>query len=208
MAFETNVFINCPFDKRFRPLLNAILFCVIRAGLEPRLALERADGGENRLEKIIGIMRESKYSIHDLSRCEAIRKGEIARLNMPFELGIDYGLRVSGGKFLSKRFLVLDEKPHRLKQAISDIAGWDTVAHDGLAVKATKETRAWLEQEAGITLPGASLLSDEQLTFEEWKYGTPEQGRADVDQWSPNERIRAQKRWNLLGRPQNPDEQN
>ena len=205
--FENSVFINCPFDAKFRPILNAIVFCVLRAGLEPRLALERADGGENRLEKIIGLMRESRFSIHDLSRCEAVRKGEIARLNMPFELGIDYGLRLAGPALHNKSFLILDEKPHRLKQAISDIAGWDTVAHEGTADKALKETRTWLVQEAAADLPGATVLFSEQLQFEEWKYGTPDQARADVDAWSLPERITAQRRWNQLGRPGNPNEQ-
>lgn len=206
-GFNNNVFVNCPFDDLYRPLLNAILFCIVRAGLTPRLAVERVDGGENRLQKIIGLMRESRYSIHDLSRCEAIRKGEIARLNMPFELGIDYGLRLAGEGFEVKRFLILDDKPHRLKQAISDIAGWDTVPHDGTADRALKEVRNWLAHEARVDLPGASMLFSEQLQFEEWKYGTPEQGRVDVDGWSPAERVNAQLRWDRLGRPTNPVEQ-
>lgn len=206
-AFEQNVFLNCPFDDRYRPILNSVLFCILRAGLEPRLALERVDSGENRLDKIIGLMRECRFSIHDLSRCEAVRKGEIARLNMPFELGIDYGLRQSGHEFSDKRFLVLDEKAYRLKQAISDIAGWDTFAHEGIAERAQKEVRNWLVQEGHASLPGATILFDEQLQFEEWKYGTPDHGRVDIDSWSPTERIKAQKRWESLGRPKNPDEQ-
>ena len=52
MPFETNVFINCPFDDDFAPLLQAILFCVITMGFEPRLATERSDSGETRLDKI------------------------------------------------------------------------------------------------------------------------------------------------------------
>ena len=91
--FEKNVFINCPFDAEFEPILQSILFCIVYLGFAPRLASERNDSGENRLEKIRGLIESSKYSIHDLSRCQAKRKGEHFRLNMPFELGIDFGCR-------------------------------------------------------------------------------------------------------------------
>jgi hypothetical protein len=40
MGFETNVFINCPFDGDYLPLLRPMLFCVLSLGLEPRIALE------------------------------------------------------------------------------------------------------------------------------------------------------------------------
>lgn len=204
--FETNVFLNCPFDEQFRPILNSIVFCVISAGLIPRIATERADGGEVRLTKITRLMQESRYSIHDLSRCEAVKRGEISRLNMPFELGIDFGLRVSGQpQFAKKRFLVLDEKPHRLKQAISDISGWDTTAHEGNAEKAMKEVRNWLYQEAGATtLPGGETLYGKSLIFDEWKYGQPDHARIDVDGYSPYELIKAMTRWVALGGPEDP----
>jgi hypothetical protein len=71
MGFERNVFVNCPFDKRFQPLLRPLLFTIIYLGLQPRIALERTDSGESRLDKILELIRESKYSIHDLSRSEA-----------------------------------------------------------------------------------------------------------------------------------------
>lgn len=41
MGFESNVFINCPFDDEYKPLLRALLFSVIDLGFEPRIALER-----------------------------------------------------------------------------------------------------------------------------------------------------------------------
>lgn len=203
--FDRSVFINCPFDAAYRPLLNAILFCVISCGLTPRLATERADGGENRLNKICGLMRGSRFSIHDLSRCQATQKGEISRLNMPFELGVDFGYRSCGiTEFAAKKFLVLDEKPYRLKQALSDIDGWDTTAHDAKDDLAMKEVRTWLNQEAGANLPGASLLYDQFLVFDEWKYGQPDQARTDVEAYTVPELITAMTRWVELGRPDDP----
>ena len=183
-----------------------MLFAVIRADLVPRLAAESADGGENRLEKICGLMTDSRLSIHDLSRCQATRKGEIARLNMPFELGIDYGFRRSGhGQMHEKRFLVLDEQPYRLKQVISDIGGWDTVAHGDDAERAMKEVRNWLCQVAGMPLPGGDVLYGQSLIYDEWKYGKPDHARSAVDAYSPFETIKSMSRWHQLGGPKDPE---
>jgi hypothetical protein len=115
MTFERNVFVNCPFDKQFLPLLRPLLFTIIYLRLNPRIALERMDSGEGRLEKILALIEQSKYSIHDLSRSEANAVGELYRLNMPFELGLDYGCRFFGkGELQEKRALVLESKPHFL----------------------------------------------------------------------------------------------
>ena len=194
--FERNVFINCPFDKDYQPILRPILFCVIRAGLVPRLATERQDGGESRLDKICTLIRDSKYSIHDLSRCQAIKRGEISRMNMPFELGIDYGLRRMGTTTMrTKCFLVMDEQPFRLKQAMSDINGWDTQAHAGDPQNALSNVRNWLCLEAASTLPGGETLYSQYLHFEEWKYARPDHTRADIESYKDFELISEMRKW-------------
>jgi len=86
--YESNVFVNCPFDEDYRPLMRPLLFTVICLGYTPRLASERSDSGENRVDKICDLVYESKYSIHDLSRLKSEEAGEFYRLNMPFELGL------------------------------------------------------------------------------------------------------------------------
>jgi hypothetical protein len=78
--FARNVFINCPFDRDYEPILQAMLFCIVYLNFTPLLATIRNDSGENRLEKIKGLIETSKYSIHDLSRSQAKRKGEHARM--------------------------------------------------------------------------------------------------------------------------------
>lgn len=40
MAFETNVFVNCPFDDDYLPLIRPLLFTIIYLGLTPRITLE------------------------------------------------------------------------------------------------------------------------------------------------------------------------
>jgi hypothetical protein len=101
-VFEKNIFINCPFDDEYRPLLRAMLFTVIYCGLTPRIATERADSGEVRIRKIVELMKESKFSVHDISRIEPLKRGDLPRFNMPFELGMELGLRESSHGVWSK----------------------------------------------------------------------------------------------------------
>lgn len=109
--FENCVFINCPFDEEYEPILQAMLFCIVDLGLVPRLAKERNDSGEIRLHKIADLIRDSRYSIHDLSRSQARQKGEYFRLNMPFEYGVDWACRRWYGEGRdTKVFLILDAK--------------------------------------------------------------------------------------------------
>src|ERR1700674_4726096 len=94
MPFDTDVFVNCPFDREYLPLLRPILFTIIDLGFSPRIALESLDSGRPRIEKIITLVESSKFAIHDLSRIQARQAGEYYRLNMPFELGLDVGCRL------------------------------------------------------------------------------------------------------------------
>lgn len=96
--YNNNVFINCPFDKQYKDMLQAMLFTLLYCGLEPRIASESSDSLKIRLDKIKNLIKESRYSIHDLCRMEAEKKGDLARFNMPFELGTDFGCRVYGDK--------------------------------------------------------------------------------------------------------------
>ena len=109
MAFDDNVFINCPYDVEYLPLLRPLVFTVLYAGLNPRLASERLNSGETRISKIVELIRESRYAIHDLSRIKAARKGEYFRLNMPFDLGLDVGCATfsSDRHLREKRCLIL-----------------------------------------------------------------------------------------------------
>lgn len=70
MAYEDNVFVNCPFDSDYDPFFYGILFTIHDCGFVGRSALEIDDGGEARIEKIYGLIRDSKYGVHDISRTE------------------------------------------------------------------------------------------------------------------------------------------
>jgi hypothetical protein len=207
--FEQSVFINCPFDEAFEPILQAIMFCVIYLGFSPRIATESNDGGENRLTKIRGLIESSKYSIHDLSRCQATRKGEHFRLNMPFELGIDFGCRqYYGSGREAKRFLILEEKKYRYQAALSDIAGCDIEAYgssEQLAPQnAIKRVRNWLVSEAGAEHVGPPRIWKSYSEFQEWYYekkmseGASEE---EIKEYPTSELLAAMREWIELGKP-------
>lgn len=205
LAFERCVFINCPFDKDYDGILQAILFCVVYLGFEPRLARERSDGGESRIAKIISLIESSRFSIHDLSRCQAGKKGEIYRLNMPFELGLDYGCRQYGGqKFETKRILILEEKPYRYQAAISDLSGCDIENHNADFSIAVRKVRNWLVSEAEVSAKGAAGIRDAYYDFQAW-YLEERQAAGfsdtDISDYSTRELLVAMKRWVASGKP-------
>jgi hypothetical protein len=143
--FEENIFINCPFDDEYLSLLHPLLFTILSLNFEPRIASEREDSGEQRVDKICELIESSKYSIHDLSRLKSAAKNEFYRLNMPFELGIDYGSRKLAGKpFNEKRFLILEKEQHDFAKAISDLSGVDIKKHNNEPSKVVQVVRNWI----------------------------------------------------------------
>lgn len=133
------IFINCPFDSKYKPLLRVMLFAARFYGLEIKIASSDTDSKSNRLERIIELMKDAKYSIHDLSKLKSEKKKEYYRMNMPFELGLDYGI---GGK--EKVFLIFEDEAYKLKIALSDINGWDVRPHYNKPELLILEFRKWI----------------------------------------------------------------
>jgi hypothetical protein len=145
MGFAENVFVNCPFDEEYLPLLRPLLFTIIYLGFEPRIALERLDSGEARIQKIVSLLSESQYAIHDLSRLRSQKPGEYYRLNMPFELGVDVGCRLFGkGRLSKKKCLVLEAEKYRYQAALSDLSNSDIAVHGNSPPTVVSEVRNWL----------------------------------------------------------------
>ena len=150
-GYELNVFVNCPFDAKYLSLFRPLLFTMAYLGYRPRIAAERSDSGENRLDKICELIRQSKFSIHDLSRLKAARAHELYRMNMPFELGIDYGSRHHGPDFMrSKKCLILEKEPHDFKRALSDLSGVDIKSHGNKPDEVVRAVRDWFYETVGL----------------------------------------------------------
>lgn len=167
MSFEQNIFINCPFDAQYLPLLKAKIYVLKRTGLNPRISLERSNSGEVRLKKIQELIESSKYSIHDLSRAKAKKAKEYFRLNMPFELGVDLGCRDynSDVKYKKKVILIFEEEKYSVQKSLSDLSFADCKCHKGDTAELVIELRNWLSEIGFKNIPSGSSLWDEYNFF-------------------------------------------
>jgi hypothetical protein len=157
--FSRNVFINCPFDPEYVPLLRSLLFTVIFVGYNPRIASERFDSGEARISKICDLIKCSRYSIHDISRIQSSRRGEYYRLNMPLELGIDIGCRLaSKGILQSKTCLILEKDKYRYQKALSDLSNSDIKSHNNDPETLVFQVRNWFTELGLRNVPSATKI--------------------------------------------------
>lgn len=165
--YATNVFINCPFDFSYLILLRPLLFTVMSCGFNPRIALERFDSAEIRLDKIKQLIEESSLSIHDLSKIKATKKNEYYRLNMPFEIGLDLGCRLyhSDEKYRRKRSLILEGEKYGYQKALSDIASSDVKCHSNDPCELVIEVRNWFSEVGCTNLESGSSIWDEYNCF-------------------------------------------
>ncbi len=169
--FEKNVFINCPFDKDYRQMLLAIIFTTKFLNFTPRLALERADSAESRIAKIVSLINESKFGIHDLSRMVLKERDEHYRMNMPFELGIDYGAKVlKGGQWQEKQILILEKEQYRYQKALSDLSGSDIKSHNDDPSKIITVVRDWFVATAGIRIKSGNAIWSKFNEFNAYLY--------------------------------------
>lgn len=163
--YDRYVFVNCPFDPDYAQMFDALVFTIYKCGFRPRCSLEIDDAGENRFEKIVRIIRECKFGIHDISRTDLNLAG-LPRFNMPLELGIFLGARRFGAREnRNKQCLVLDRELFRYQQFISDIAGQDIKSHNGEVNELVAVVRNWLASyNAGLA--SGSIMAEEYNQFQ------------------------------------------
>jgi hypothetical protein len=114
VPYSRQVFLNCPFDDEYRPLLRAAIFAVQACGFTARIALENTGSEGVRLDRLVKMIGECELGIHDLSRVRAAAPAGLPRFNMPFECGVFYGaLRFGRPSQRRKRFLLLDTEPYQ-----------------------------------------------------------------------------------------------
>jgi hypothetical protein len=165
--FKYNVFINCPFDDEYKPMFDAIVFTIQLTGFRPRSALEAMNAATNRLQKIMNIIAQCKYGIHDLSRTEFGVNG-LPRFNMPLELGIDLGASKYGeSRLRSKTLLILDRTRFRYQRFVSDISGQDVQAQGRRIPRVVTLVRDWLAAESGLhEIPGGNYVYTRYRSFQ------------------------------------------
>ena len=135
---ENAVFLNIPYDQRFRSLYLAYIAGLVHLGFLPRVTLGLPSGAR-RLDKISALIESCRYSIHDLSRVGIDRNPPFAtpRFNMPFELG----LAVAWERANPTRhtWFVFEEKNYRIQKSLSDINGTDPQIHGGIVSGVLRE---------------------------------------------------------------------
>jgi len=162
-GYEQNVFINCPFDKPYKRMFDAVVFAVFDCGFVARSALEITNTAEVRVEKITRIIDECRFGLHDLSRTSLDRVSRLPRFNMPFELGLFLGIaRHASGKSC----LGVDRDRYRYQKFISDISGQDIAAHNNEPEAAIRVVRNWLRSsQTEGSVPGGAHIWTRYQSF-------------------------------------------
>jgi hypothetical protein len=165
--YADSVFLNVPFDRKYARLFDALVFAVHDCGFIARSALEVDDSGQTRVLKILEIIEQSKYGIHDISRAGVDHRTGLARFNMPLELGFFLGAQRYGTpKQRMKRCLVLDRERYRYRNFCSDIAGQDIRAHNDDPREAIRAVRDWIStHKPSVQMPGGKALFERYERF-------------------------------------------
>lgn len=180
------VFINVPFDRRYKKLFDALVFAVHDCGLEARGAREDDDSSQVRLQKLYQIIEECRYGIHDLSRVTLDSANRLPRFNMPLELGIFLGAKRFGDKTQGqKSCLILDRDQYRYQTFCSDIGGQDIRAHSNDVRAAIRAVREWLRTTSKrASMPGAKDMADRYLRFRQDLPRLCNRGKLDISDLS------------------------
>jgi len=130
------------------------------------------------MQRIMRAIFSSKYSIHDLSRCRGEGDENLARFNMPLELGIAMARSFAPGALGGEHdWLLLVPRGHQYLRFLSDVAGFDPETHEGTVKTIIPRVITWL----ATRKDAASVVSPKEVLA---ALPVFEQERASLnDQW-------------------------
>lgn len=105
---------------------------LVGLGLNPRCVVQ-IPASADRLTRLVKIIQESPFSIHDLSRVQLSGTASpfrVPRFNMPFELGLAVAICSSDAN-AGRQWKLMEAVPHRLNHSLSDVDGYNPVIHNG-----------------------------------------------------------------------------
>lgn len=105
--------------------------------------MESGTVSDSRIERIRKAMFGSRYSIHDLSRCRGQGDANLARFNMPLELGFAMARRFM--EKASHDWLVLVPEGHEYLGFVSDLGAFDPKKHKGTTETVVPPVINWLK---------------------------------------------------------------
>jgi hypothetical protein len=94
------------------------------------------------LTRITRALFGCRYSIHDLSRSQGEGSENLARFNLPLELGMAMARRFMNEE--EHDWLVLVPEGHAYLRFISDLAAYDPSTHDGSIKSVVLPVMTWL----------------------------------------------------------------
>jgi hypothetical protein len=158
-AFQQyQVFLNYPFDEDAESLSMALHFAVVAAGLLPVCAMDMTSPDKPRLSMLVDAITSCQYSAHDLSRCTGEGNGNLARFNMPVEMGMAL-FHALHNQSSSHRCAFFVTGQHDYKRFASDLSGLDPYFYDSDDVLLLRMYE-WLRDNlnaAFITRPSAEI---------------------------------------------------
>jgi hypothetical protein len=157
---RSDVFINLPFDDRHERIFLAMIAGLVGLGLNPRSVVQ-IPASVDRLRRLVRIIQECPFSVHDLSRVSLCAGGQfrVPRFNMPFELGL--AAAISFAESGSRHdWRLMEAVPYRLQVSLSDVDGYDPAIHNG-TVEGTLEALL----NVFPNRPGAPLAEVEDLLW-------------------------------------------
>jgi hypothetical protein len=127
----SDVFINLPFDSDYEPLFLAMIAGLVSLGLNPRSVVQ-ISSSTDRLRRLLEIVQECPFSIHDLSRVQRSGKGRfrVPRFNMPFEMGLAAAVCMTPSG-ATRQWRVIEAVRHRVGHSCSDVDGYNAEIHGG-----------------------------------------------------------------------------
>lgn len=147
-----SVFLNVPYDEKFRNIYLAYLSGLVSLGLNPKATLA-IPGGITRLDRIFALIQSCRYSLHDLSRVELDRtRPPTPRFNMPMELG----MAVAWAKLNPREhtWFVFESMERRAQKSISDLNGTDCNIHGGTVEGVMRELcNAFVRRKQRMAVP-------------------------------------------------------
>src|ERR1035437_2983490 len=144
---QHQVFLNYPFDEDADDLSLAMHFAVIAAGLLPVCAKDLTAPDRPRIEMLVGAITNCQYSAHDFSRCTGEGTANLARFNMPVEMGMALFHALQNQR-RDHRCAFFVAAQHDYRRFASDLAGLDPFQYD-TDITVVAQMYEWLRDTVG-----------------------------------------------------------
>jgi len=127
---DQQVFLNYPFDEAAEHISSAMHFGVIAGGLLPVCASDLTVPDRPRLEMLIEVITSCRFSAHDFSRCQGEGEQNLARFNMPIEMGMALFHALQTQRRDHRCAFFVPSPNHAYQKFASDLAGLDPLRYE------------------------------------------------------------------------------